>query len=317
MGKASARHFDVFNGDADGLCALQQLHLAKPRDSILITGVKRDIALLERVPACHGDSVTVLDVALGANHEALLRLLAEGVEVEYFDHHHAPQLAAHPLLRLHIDPAPEVCTSLLVNRHLEGRFRAWAAVGAFGDNMPEPAADLAASIGRGEKVVPLLKSLGECLNYNAYGESLADLTIRPAALFRLLTPYADPLDFMEKECAYADLAQRRADDMMRAMDVAPMLDTARAVAVLLPDAAWARRVVGSYANHLSSRYPERICAILVPSGQHTFSVSLRTSEACSIAADQFARRHGGDGRAKAAGISDLQLENVASFLRDL
>ena len=39
---------DVFNGDADGLCALHQLRLAEPRESVLVTGVKRDIALVER-----------------------------------------------------------------------------------------------------------------------------------------------------------------------------------------------------------------------------------------------------------------------------
>ena len=53
-------YFDVFNGDADGLCALQQLRLAEPRAATLVTGVKRDIALLRRVPRVAGASVTVL-----------------------------------------------------------------------------------------------------------------------------------------------------------------------------------------------------------------------------------------------------------------
>ncbi len=43
--------FDVFNGDADGICALLQLRLANPLESILVTGVKRDIRLLQRVDA--------------------------------------------------------------------------------------------------------------------------------------------------------------------------------------------------------------------------------------------------------------------------
>ncbi|HTN65634.1 MAG TPA: acetyltransferase, partial [Burkholderiaceae bacterium] len=34
------KHFDVFNGDADGLCALHQLRLAAPLDAVLITGIK-------------------------------------------------------------------------------------------------------------------------------------------------------------------------------------------------------------------------------------------------------------------------------------
>jgi len=44
--------YDVFNGDADGICALIQLRRADPKpDATLITGVKRDIELLERVPS--------------------------------------------------------------------------------------------------------------------------------------------------------------------------------------------------------------------------------------------------------------------------
>ncbi len=47
-------NYDVFNGDADGLCALHQLRLAKPAAAELITGVKSDIALLHRVHAGAG-----------------------------------------------------------------------------------------------------------------------------------------------------------------------------------------------------------------------------------------------------------------------
>ncbi len=39
---------DVFNGDADGICALTQLRNAEPLESTLITGVKRDIALVAK-----------------------------------------------------------------------------------------------------------------------------------------------------------------------------------------------------------------------------------------------------------------------------
>ena len=42
--------YDVFNGDADGICSLVQLRLAEPRESTLVTGVKRDINLLTQVP---------------------------------------------------------------------------------------------------------------------------------------------------------------------------------------------------------------------------------------------------------------------------
>ena len=83
------RYYDVFNGDADGICALHQLRLADPLDAVPITGLKRDIALLARVPAQAGDVVTVLDISLERNRSALLDLLARGAVIRYFDHHHA------------------------------------------------------------------------------------------------------------------------------------------------------------------------------------------------------------------------------------
>ena len=72
------RHFDVFNGDADGICALVQLRLAEPLDSVLVTGVKRDIALLGKVKAKGGDKVTVLDISMQKNLPALNNLLSAG-----------------------------------------------------------------------------------------------------------------------------------------------------------------------------------------------------------------------------------------------
>ena len=79
-------HFDVFNGDADGICALLQLRQSDPAHQ-LVTGVKRDISLLERVAASVGDTVTVLDIAVEKNREPLEALLAAGIKVFYVDHH--------------------------------------------------------------------------------------------------------------------------------------------------------------------------------------------------------------------------------------
>ena len=111
-------HFDVFNGDADGICALHQLRLATPLDSVLVSGVKRDIALLQRVAAQDGDAVTVLDISAAVNRSALVALLDRGVRVEYFDHHFAGDLPLHAHLSTLIDLSPRVCTAMLVDRHL-------------------------------------------------------------------------------------------------------------------------------------------------------------------------------------------------------
>ena len=99
----------VFNGDADGLCALQQLRLADgpaAAHGALVTGVKRDIDLLGRVAGGAGDDCTVLDVSLDVNRAGLNTLLAAGVRVRYFDHHFAGEIPAHPGLEAHIDPPP-------------------------------------------------------------------------------------------------------------------------------------------------------------------------------------------------------------------
>ena len=135
---------DVFNGDADGLCALHQLRLVHPAESLLVTGVKRDTRLLQKVRAGPGDCVTVLDISLDQNRDALLGLLERGIEVQYFDHHYAGSIPEHPHLKACIDSDPQVCTSMLVDRQLSGAARVWAVVAAFGDNLGESALQLAA-----------------------------------------------------------------------------------------------------------------------------------------------------------------------------
>src|SRR5688500_10921235 len=140
-------HYDVFNGDADGLCGLHQLRLADPKLAELVTGVKRDTRLLERVQAVAGDVITVLDISLDSNRAELLRVLEAGASVEYFDHHYAGEIPRHPNFTAHIDVSADGCTSMLVDQHLRGRNRLWAVVSAFGDNLGQSARMLAAKAG--------------------------------------------------------------------------------------------------------------------------------------------------------------------------
>lgn len=112
--------FDVFNGDADGICALLQLRFAEPRDAQLVTGVKRDIDLLKKVQPQSGDRITVLDVSLDKNRDDLERVLACGAQVFYVDHHFAGKVPASASLKSLINEAPDVCTSVLINHYLRG-----------------------------------------------------------------------------------------------------------------------------------------------------------------------------------------------------
>ena len=130
-------NYDVFNGDADGICALLQLRKAEPREAELVTGVKRDIDLLNRVQAQRGDRITVLDVSMDKNKTPLEQALAAGAEVFYVDHHFAGDIPEHAQLTAIINEAPDVCTAALVNGHLKGRHLDWAVrTGSFCSYQP-------------------------------------------------------------------------------------------------------------------------------------------------------------------------------------
>ena len=81
------RIYDVFNGDADGICALIQLRRAEKCESTLITGVKRDVALAQRVKVDSPAQVNILDISLDKNREAVEALLDVGCSIFYVDHH--------------------------------------------------------------------------------------------------------------------------------------------------------------------------------------------------------------------------------------
>ncbi len=164
-----AKSYDIFNGDADGICALHQLRLDDPRAAELVTGVKRDIGLLERVDAQPGDELTVLDISMKVNAMSLARALANGARVRWFDHHASGTIPAHAQLEPHIDTSPDVCTSLIVDGVLGGRHRMWAVVAAFGDNLVSAAVRAAQPLELDHTELARLHELGDCLNYNAYG----------------------------------------------------------------------------------------------------------------------------------------------------
>ena len=308
-------HYDVFNGDADGLCALHQLRLADPVTSVLVTGPKREIDLLSRVTATEDDRVTVLDIALSKNRAALERLLARGVHVRYFDHHQPGDIPVHPHFEPHIDTDANVCTSLLVNRHLQGAYLPWAVVAAFGDNLAAAATEAAAPLTLSAEQLAQLKSLGECLNYNGYGETLDDLFFDPAELYRQLSPYADPFRFLAVSEAYATLQEGYAADMSRAIAVVPAAVTPAGRVFVLPAQKWARRISGVFGNRLAVEAPAQAHAVLTakPHGGYVVSVRapLDTKAGADVLCSQFET---GGGRMGAAGINHLPDADVDRFV---
>ena len=308
------RFYDIFNGDADGLCALHQLRLADPRAATLITGVKRDIALLARVAPEPGDELTVLDVSLDTNREALLGALQIGARVRYFDHHFPGEIPHHHLLEAHIDTSATVCTSLIVDRHLGGRHRAWAIVAAFGDNLCAQAYAAAGALGLKHADAETLKDLGECLNYNAYGADVADLHFHPAELYLRMQPYTDPLAFGAQAPELDALRRASAADLKQA-NALPIENVGDdAVVVFMPESAWSRRVAGMFANELSRRHANRTVALLVRNGAG-YQVSLRAREHGGLPMHLLAQQfESGNGRARSAGIQFLPEPDVARLL---
>ena len=310
------RYFDVFNGDADGICALHQLRLADPLDSILVTGLKHDIALLEHVNAQEGDVVTVLDVSLDRNRAALLALLAKGAHVRYFDHHYAGPIPASLDLEPIIDAGGKICTSALVDRHLNGRHRVWAVVGAFGDGMEDLAGSLAASLALDAEAIARLRELGNVLNYNAYGTSLADVALPPQAVYRLVRQYRDPFELMKREPVIASIASQRLADLHLASQVPALRRTEAADAYVMPDATWSRRVSGEFANRLSLTAPHKAHAVVTPLGAGGFGVSVRSPRGrAPLAVDLCRTFAGGGGRRESAGIERLDQAELDRFLK--
>jgi nanoRNase/pAp phosphatase (c-di-AMP/oligoRNAs hydrolase) len=310
-------HYDVFNGDADGIIALLQLRLAEPKESILITGVKRDISLLKQVPDKDVSSVTVLDISLEKNIDALKALLANDVDVFYVDHHRSGDIPQSQHLTTLINTDANTCTSLLVNDFLKGQFVHWAITAAFGDNMQQAATKLCKTQGLSLSQQRKLAELGVYINYNGYGRSVDDLHFKPAQLFQLLLGFPDPLTLVnEKEGIFATLASAYHLDMAKAQSASVLTDNDVCKVVLLDDAPWARRVSGVFGNELANHSPNKAHAVLSLNTDDTYTVSIRAPLHNKQGADEICSQFPtGGGRAGAAGINNLPKEMLETFIQ--
>ncbi|MDZ7781667.1 MAG: DHH family phosphoesterase [Halioglobus sp.] len=308
-------NYDLFNGDADGICALLQLRKAEPRDAQLITGVKRDTNLLDRVRAASGDRVTVLDVSMDKNKEALLQTLSAGADVFYVDHHKPGDIPADPGLTAIIDEAPDVCTATLVNEHLGAAQLEWAVTGAFGDNLEDTARRLSKGLRIADADLGALKELGIYINYNGYGPAIDDLHFDPEELYRRLYAADGPLDFVANSQDFHTLRDGYREDMSRVTALTPEVADAATALFILPDETWARRVSGVFSNDLATDYPDRAHAVLTVNANGNFLVSVRAPMSNKQgAADLCKQFPTGGGRAGAAGINDLPADDLQAFI---
>jgi hypothetical protein len=298
---------------------LLQLRFAEPREAQLVTGVKREIDLLNRVYPAADDRITVLDISLDKNREGLDRALDVGAQVFYVDHHFAGAVPASASLKSLINEAPDVCTSVLIDHYLRGAYREWAVVGTFGDNLKHTANGLIKNLYFSAEQVTLLENLGIYINYNGYGANLEELHFVPDQLYRLLSQYRSPFDFVADNSAdFQKLEQGYHQDIEAAQSTVALVASDEIAAFVLPNEPWARRVSGVFSNQLANDNPQRGHAVLTvkPNGNYLVSVRapLNNKKGAAALCMQFPT---GGGREAAAGINDLPADMLAKFLDQL
>ena len=138
----------------------------------------------------------------------------------------------------------------------------------------------------------------------------------PAELFKLVSQYADPLDFIQDDAEhFGQLEAGYHDDMAKAKNGETLRVTAASAAFLLPDEKWARRVSGVYGNDLANESPDRAHAVLTSRPDGTYLVSVRAPLRNKTGADSLCMEFPtGGGRKAAAGINELPASMLDQFL---
>lgn len=308
--------YDVFNGDADGIFALHQFRLKYPdNDAKRITGVKRDIKLLEQLKDVSNSCISVFDISLDSNRLPLEKILLQKNQVDYFDHHFAGEIPHSPGLTTRINPSAETCTSLIVNDFLQSSFSTWAICGAYGDNIHLLAEQLAKAENLSQDRVDQLKELGELFNYNGYGADIKDLHFHPKELYQAIQPFKDPFDFITESSELPALREGYTLDMKRAERVTPLSTTGKNRIYFFPDAPWARRVSGVYSNLRAREKTDAAHAIITENADTSYRISVRAPLRDKRDADTLCKKFpSGGGRAAAAGINSLPKDTFNSFV---
>ena len=280
----------AYNGDADGICSMVQWGLVHGVEGKRITGVKRDIELLDRIHPSDDDEVIVMDISLARNHSMAQKLAQGGADITWFDHH----LAGGKIesINAYIDTSDNVCTARIVEQYL-GVESNWAQVALHGDGLSKHSS------------IPEYKELGELLNYNGYGADLTDLHFHPDELMMLCLESKTPEEFMQSP-AFAKLKQGFDNDISNAESI-----TEQDGFFLLPNEAWARRVVGVMAHRINEKGAGPH-VIAIDKGS-TFQISMRGQTGIGELCAMF----GGGGRATAGGIDNLPKAEITALMNEV
>ena len=313
------RHIDIFNGDADGIISLIQLRLNQPKDSILLTGVKRENQLMNGFEFQSSDQVTVLDISMEKNQEGLQRALNIGANVHYVDHHRPGDIPTHPNLQTDINTDADVCTALLVDEQLKGKYHHWAIAGAYGDNLIAKADALCLQAKLSSQQSEQLKELGTLVNYNGYGAQLSDLHYDPATLFKQLLKYTSPFEAItDSQSAYHLLKSAYQEDMVLANKAKVHYQSSIVKVTILPNAPWSRRVSGVFGNQQANLQPSIAHLVLTELDSDWAMVSLRAPLNQKTGAGDICCKYAtGGGREAAAGINRFSISLLEQLIDDI
>lgn len=320
----------AFNGDADGIISQHLLLLAGITPTQRLTGLKRDLRLLRDVhhPVSHDTAPTTLDlyvfdINLRDSRDDLHRLLQNPTtKVTWYDHHEPGDIPASPRLRTRIATTRSACTGLLVHADLNAQGRGqdprWAAIAAYGDNLPDAAEALLKPLRLPAASREALREAGELINYNAYGETPADVLYQPLQVAMRMAEFRDPDAFMHDSGLIEPLRRKFAEDEAMMGALVPTAGCPGAALYTLPGTAWARRLGSTWANRTALQNPGTALAVLHPQSNGQYQVSIRAPRgradappASSLAAEY----PSGGGRALAAGINRLPADQIDTFAR--
>ncbi len=323
----------AFNGDADGIISQHLAFLAGITPTQRLTGLKRDLRLLRTVhhPASPDApdiplALYIFDINLKDNRDDLHRLLQNPTtNVTWYDHHEPGEIPDSSRLRTRITTTRSACTGLLVHADLlaqgRGQDPRWAAIAAFGDNLPEGADSLLKPLHLTAASREALREAGELINYNAYGETPEDVLFQPLHVAERVAEFRDPETFIRDSGLIEPLRRQLAEDEAMMGAVKPGSVSPGAALYTLPGTGWARRLGSTWANRAALQNPGTAFAVLHPQSDGQYQVSIRAprgrapGELVAPASALAAEYPSGGGRALAAGINRLPADQVDAFTR--
>jgi hypothetical protein len=181
--------------------------------------------------------------------------------------------------------------------------------------------DLAMNMAKSENLnedqIILLKQIGLVVNYNSYGQTVADLFFPPEEIAKAVKACgSDVFRFTEQSDIFPTLLENFSADMSSAVCQEPYSISDNAVIYTLPNEGWTHRIMGSFSNHLVSTNKDLACAIAVLNSDGTYRISVRSSINNPYGAGDLCKKFSGGGREKAGGVNNLNASEIDNFKKE-